>query len=325
MTGPGRMRSSTARGSAAPEPSWPGAGAARTTTGSSTPWSGASSRAASGASSTRHFTSWNVAGARLRRAPLRSAEGHGRATERQIRDARRRPRRDRPLRGQHPLRPDPLDGDPSLDRHRLPPGVGRRNGPRARPGAIRPGRPSAIATRRTSTKRFLTALEAHAGEIVFQFSFGAEPLPFETASRLSQRTIGQVAEMIGRHPAAAVPVFSGQPACQPVDVHAGAGVAELQPGRLLVAQLLSRHDRPGHARAARHGAGQQAGRVSFPTPTASNGLMPRRSWCGRSWHGSWPSGSSSGSSTAQAHWSSPGRSFMKVHRSLLGMVAAADD
>ncbi len=36
-------------------------------------------------------------------------------------------------------------------------------------------------------------------------------------------------------------MFSGQPACQPVDVHSGAGVAELQPGRLLVAQFLSRH------------------------------------------------------------------------------------
>jgi hypothetical protein len=47
---------------------------------------------------------------------------------------------------------------------------------------------------------FLTALAAHADEIVFQFSFGAEPMPFETASRLSQRTIGQVAELIGRHP-----------------------------------------------------------------------------------------------------------------------------
>lgn len=47
---------------------------------------------------------------------------------------------------------------------------------------------------------FLTALEAHGHEIVFQFSFGAEPLPFETASRLSQRTIAQVAEMVGRHP-----------------------------------------------------------------------------------------------------------------------------
>jgi hypothetical protein len=47
---------------------------------------------------------------------------------------------------------------------------------------------------------FLTMLEARTERIVFQFSFGAEPLPFETASRLSQRTIGQVAEMIGRHP-----------------------------------------------------------------------------------------------------------------------------
>jgi len=47
---------------------------------------------------------------------------------------------------------------------------------------------------------FLTALEARAGRTVFQFSFGAEPLPFETASRLSQRTIGQLALMIGRHP-----------------------------------------------------------------------------------------------------------------------------
>jgi hypothetical protein len=47
---------------------------------------------------------------------------------------------------------------------------------------------------------FLTALEPHGHEIVFQFSFGAEPLPFETASRLGQRTIAQLAEMIGRHP-----------------------------------------------------------------------------------------------------------------------------
>jgi hypothetical protein len=49
-------------------------------------------------------------------------------------------------------------------------------------------------------ERFLTALEQHAASIVFQFSFGAEPLPFETGSRLNQRTIAQLAEMIGRHP-----------------------------------------------------------------------------------------------------------------------------
>jgi hypothetical protein len=47
---------------------------------------------------------------------------------------------------------------------------------------------------------FLTRLEARPERIVFQFSLGAEPLPFETASRLGQRTIAQLAEMIGRHP-----------------------------------------------------------------------------------------------------------------------------
>jgi glucuronate isomerase len=47
---------------------------------------------------------------------------------------------------------------------------------------------------------FLSALEEHGNKIVFQFSFGAEPLPYETGSRLAQRTIGQLGEMIGRHP-----------------------------------------------------------------------------------------------------------------------------
>jgi len=47
---------------------------------------------------------------------------------------------------------------------------------------------------------FLTALEEHGNEIVCQFSFGAEPLPYETGSRLSQRTIAQLAEIVTRHP-----------------------------------------------------------------------------------------------------------------------------
>jgi glucuronate isomerase len=47
---------------------------------------------------------------------------------------------------------------------------------------------------------FLTGLEAQGDRIAFQFSFGAEPLPYETASRLSQTTIAQLAEMIARHP-----------------------------------------------------------------------------------------------------------------------------
>ena len=47
---------------------------------------------------------------------------------------------------------------------------------------------------------FLNALEPFSDSIVFQFSFGAEPLPFETGSRLNQRTIAQLAEIIERHP-----------------------------------------------------------------------------------------------------------------------------
>ncbi|MGH2550131.1 MAG: hypothetical protein ACRDHN_12100 [Thermomicrobiales bacterium] len=47
---------------------------------------------------------------------------------------------------------------------------------------------------------FLNALEATGRRIVFQFSFGAEPLPFETGSRISQQTIGQFAEVIAQHP-----------------------------------------------------------------------------------------------------------------------------
>jgi hypothetical protein len=47
---------------------------------------------------------------------------------------------------------------------------------------------------------YLTELERHGRPIVFQFSIGAEPLPFETGSLLSQRTISQLAEMIARHP-----------------------------------------------------------------------------------------------------------------------------
>jgi glucuronate isomerase len=47
---------------------------------------------------------------------------------------------------------------------------------------------------------FLSELEQRADQIVFQFSFGAEPLPFETGSRLNQSTIAHIAGMIARHP-----------------------------------------------------------------------------------------------------------------------------
>ena len=47
---------------------------------------------------------------------------------------------------------------------------------------------------------FLTELESRGDKIVFQFSLGAEPLPFETSSRLNARTIGELGDMIARHP-----------------------------------------------------------------------------------------------------------------------------
>lgn len=47
---------------------------------------------------------------------------------------------------------------------------------------------------------FLTALEDKADKITFQFSVGAEPLPYETGSRVAQRTVAQAAAMIARHP-----------------------------------------------------------------------------------------------------------------------------
>ena len=54
---------------------------------------------------------------------------------------------------------------------------------------------------------FLTELEAHADEIVYQFSIGAEPLPFETGSKLRQDTIFEVAALASRHPRLRFQVF----------------------------------------------------------------------------------------------------------------------
>jgi hypothetical protein len=47
---------------------------------------------------------------------------------------------------------------------------------------------------------YLTELEKHGHEIVYQFSIGAEPLPYETLSKLRQETIFELAEIIARHP-----------------------------------------------------------------------------------------------------------------------------
>lgn len=49
-------------------------------------------------------------------------------------------------------------------------------------------------------EEFFRRLEQRKSGVVFQFSLGAEPLPAETASRLSQRTLAHLGRMIGRHP-----------------------------------------------------------------------------------------------------------------------------
>ena len=54
---------------------------------------------------------------------------------------------------------------------------------------------------------FLTALEPHADRIVYQFSIGAEPLPYETGSKLRQETIFEVAALAARHPRLRFQVF----------------------------------------------------------------------------------------------------------------------
>ncbi len=47
---------------------------------------------------------------------------------------------------------------------------------------------------------FLDGLSRLSRPPLFQFSIGAEPLPYETGSRLSQSTLGELAALISRHP-----------------------------------------------------------------------------------------------------------------------------
>jgi glucuronate isomerase len=47
---------------------------------------------------------------------------------------------------------------------------------------------------------FLAEQEKIADKIVYQFALGAEPLPFETGSRLPQRTLAQLGDFAARHP-----------------------------------------------------------------------------------------------------------------------------
>ena len=130
---------------------------------------------------------------------------------------------------------------------------------------------------------FLTALDAHAKEIIFQFSFGAEPLPYETASRLSQATIKQVAEMIARHPNLRFQCFLSNLAAN----QSMCTLARELPNLTLtgywwhnffpfaIRQVMDE-------RLDMLPLNRQIGFFS-DVHTASSGAMPRRSWCARCW------------------------------------------
>jgi glucuronate isomerase len=64
----------------------------------------------------------------------------------------------------------------------------------------RAGRPERDIYASYIMEEFFKRLEQRKNEVVFQFSLGAEPLPAETASRLSQATMASLADMVSRHP-----------------------------------------------------------------------------------------------------------------------------
>ena len=170
---------------------------------------------------------------------------------------------------------------------------------------------------------FLTMLEARGEQLVFQFSFGAEPLPFETASRLSQRTIGQVAEVIGRHPKLKFQCFLASR-------HANQSMCTLVrelPNLSLAGywwhNFFPYGDRPGHARAARDGAGQQAGGILLRRVLRGMVVCQGRDHAQGHGERCWPSGSS------WANWIAAGPSafaraiLYQTPQTLLGMSPRA--
>lgn len=56
-------------------------------------------------------------------------------------------------------------------------------------------------------EKFFTELEKRNANIVLQFSIGAEPLPYETGSKLKSDTVFQFAEMLQRHPKLKFQIF----------------------------------------------------------------------------------------------------------------------
>lgn len=60
---------------------------------------------------------------------------------------------------------------------------------------------------------FLRELQKHSHEIVFQFSLGAEALPFESGARLRQDTISQISDFIAEYPGLRFMCFNASRHC----------------------------------------------------------------------------------------------------------------
>ncbi|MHC4105423.1 MAG: hypothetical protein ACYSR9_10815 [Planctomycetota bacterium] len=60
---------------------------------------------------------------------------------------------------------------------------------------------------------FLSELQKHSNEIVFQFSIGAEALPFESGARLKQDTISQLSDFIAEYPGLKFMCFNASRHC----------------------------------------------------------------------------------------------------------------
>lgn len=79
----------------------------------------------------------------------------------------------------------------------------------ARRGEAGPAERSAYAS--YINELVLAELAGRRPDVVYQFSFGAEPLPFETGARMRQETLGQLAAMMHRHPGVRFQVTNATP------------------------------------------------------------------------------------------------------------------
>ena len=139
-----------------------------------------------------------------------------------------------------------------VDEKTMAAAIGRRS---------RAGRRSATSMPPTSRRSSSSAWRR--GEPTWSTSspWARSRLPFETSSRLYQRTLAFLAETMARHPGIRFQCFLRPAPCQPDPVHHRPRASQPVPGRLLVAQLLPQRHRAGDAREAGHALHRATGRL----------------------------------------------------------------